>query len=671
MAAIAELKEKVSLFSYLEEQGHHLKHIGKDSYWINPCPKCGSKDHFTVYKNTDSYSSFSDCCKGGSIYDYLIHVEDLPEEVAREKLHKLAGLSLTDWREETSTNEPTSFFKLESETTKNASDQRQSKAQAQPNSELDFTDYITDLYNNSFAKYPNEMKTAFLDRGITVNEIMKYKLSIYKDTDGLRAMFPVWQNGKVVYYIGRALEGQKGKYKNAKGVANHFFNVDYLDKPQETPIIITEGIVDAISLERLGFKAIALNSVQNASKLIELIRTKPKAQNTIFLTAFDNDDAGREAAKTMPYKSINIPKEYKDINEWLIDSSVRSQEAPSDVLDIEVDLTKQMTTATQPDAIMDYLEHGFFSDIETLKPFRNKKTGFDNLDNEMKGLYAGLYVVGGISSVGKTTFVHQLGDQLAEQGDHVLYFSLEQSKLEMVSKSLARTTHALNSNAGVQSIKIRNGFKSQEVTDAINEYKKIAGRVSIIEGNFNTNAETIRKYVEMYIQQNNVSPVVIVDYLQIMPAVDERLNDKARTDMNVTALKRMSRDFSIPVFVISSLNRGNYLAPIDFESFKESGGIEYTADVVWGLQLAAIHDPVFNKDKSVKEKREVIAKAKAANPREIELVCLKNRNGNPSFSCGFTYWSNYDRYVSNLHTVEEGIELRQMEADKEKPKRRI
>ncbi|MDR1537755.1 MAG: hypothetical protein LBU32_07125 [Clostridiales bacterium] len=32
------------------------------------------------------------------------------------------------------------------------------------------------------------------------------------------------------------------------------------------------------------------------------------------------------------------------------------------------------------------------------------------------GLYPGLYVIGAISSLGKTTFVHQLADQLAGYG---------------------------------------------------------------------------------------------------------------------------------------------------------------------------------------------------------------------------------------------------------------
>ena len=79
-------------------------------------------------------------------------------------------------------------------------------------------------------------------------------------------------------------------------------------------------------------------------------------------------------------------------------------------------------------------------------------------------------------------------------------------------------------------------------------------------------------------------------------------------------------------------------------------GIEYTADVVWGLQLQAIHEGIFNGTQKIKEKREVINEAKKSNPRKIELVCLKNRNGISNYSCNFTYYPKYDLFISEDRT---------------------
>ena len=238
------------------------------------------------------------------------------------------------------------------------------------------------------------------------------------------------------------------------------------------------------------------------------------------------------------------------------------------------------------------------------------------------------------------TFCHQLADQLAEHGEHVLFFSLEQSKLELVTMSLARLTAKKDFNAAVTSLSMRSGGTPPQVTQAAELYADTATRLSIIEGNYNTSAGTIRSYAEGYMARNKVNPVVIIDYLQILQA-----NDKQRLDEAATALKRMSRDLGITIIAISSLNRSNYLTPIDYESFKESGGIEYIADVILGLQLNAINEVLFNESNKIKTKRERIQEANSATPRDIELVCLKNRNGKPYFSCYFAYYPKNDLYV--------------------------
>ena len=114
--------------------------------------------------------------------------------------------------------------------------------------------------------------------------------------------------------------------------------------------------------------------------------------------------------------------------------------------------------------------------------------------------------------------------------------------------------------------------------------------------------------------------------------------------LNVKKLKNLQTEFKLVLLVISSLNRLNYMNTVDFESFKESGGIEYTADVVWGLQLKDITKSGFE-HKSVNEKREIVRQAKLNNPREIELICLKNRYGKSSYKCGFQYYTSYDLFI--------------------------
>lgn len=351
------------------------------------------------------------------------------------------------------------------------------------------------------------------------------------------------------------------------------------------------------------------------------------------------------------YGNITIKKALEDFTPYVPYSMPRDGfKQKGDIFTPEDDKQGQSTPLVtpeepRPDSVNKYLETTFIQDIERFKGFKDRKTGFSNLDGQCEGLYPGLYVIGAISSLGKTTFAHQLGDQLAAAGDHVLFFSLEQSRLEMVTKSISRITAIRDKSKAVSAVNIRGGKVNSEVVAAAEEYNKIADRVSVIECNFNIDIIFVIEYIKQYIDANpGVKPIVIVDYLQIIPPTDARQTDKEKVDGIVRGLKKLQSENELVIFVVSSINRANYLTPIDFESFKESGGIEYTADVVWGLQLQILNDELFYSEKKIKEKREKVREAKKAAPRKLELICLKNRYGVSSYSCGFNYTPQFDLF---------------------------
>ena len=384
--------------------------------------------------------------------------------------------------------------------------------------------------------------------------------------------------------------------------------------------------------------------------------TNKRTAATLIL-CFDNDKGGEKCSKVISeglqrlnisFVKANISGSHKDPNEALTADREQFAKAVGEA---------QRKTAARPDTVAEYIDTLMSGDIEAFKESRDRQTGFAILDETAKGLYAGLYVVGAISSLGKTTFCTQLADQLAVAGEEVLFFSLEQSRLEIVSKSIARRTAQADITTAVDSLSIRRGYLPRHVLTAAKEYKEaVSNRLSIIEGNFNCNISFIGDYVRRYIQKTGKKPIVFVDYLQILqPERDEKgrtQSTKETVDTTVTELKRLSRENGLTIFVISSLNRTNYLAPIDFESFKESGGIEYTADVVWGLQLQCMNGDVFeNSEKKTIEKRKMVKEQKKANPRKIELVCLKNRYGISSYSCYFDYYPKFDLFVET--TIDE------------------
>lgn len=280
------------------------------------------------------------------------------------------------------------------------------------------------------------------------------------------------------------------------------------------------------------------------------------------------------------------------------------------------------------------------------------KTGFARLDEESGGIYPGLYVLGGLSGTGKTSFCLQMADQMAAAGQHVIYVTLEQSPAELVSKSLARIEYlaahhhpAARSETGrITALDIRlapRHRQSPEFLRALETYKtQSADRLSLLVGTFATTIDTICDRVAAHIAATGHKPIVIVDYLQIIkpaaPAAGGAGKDTAlrqQIDEHVQRLKLLSRDNALPVIVICSLNRTNYYTPFDADSIKESGGIEYTADVVWGLQLKCVHVSekelklIAQREPEIQDRRDLMRAAKERTPREMELVCAKNRFG--------------------------------------------
>lgn len=185
---------------------------------------------------------------------------------------------------------------------------------------------------------------------------------------------------------------------------------------------------------------------------------------------------------------------------------------------------------------------------------------------------------------------------------------------------------------------------------AIEEYSEtIAPNEIIEEGDFSYNVDTIKNYVKDYIATTNERPTIIIDYLQILAPSNPKLTDKQQVDYNVTTLKKISRDYNIPVIAISSFNRMNYTQTASFEAFKESGGIEYTADVLFTLQLKILSDT------SKTPTNDEIRQAKKEIPRQVQLVCLKNRNGKSSFSINFDFNPVFNAFREQPENMQEDL----------------
>ena len=420
------------------------------------------------------------------------------------------------------------------------------------------------------------------------------------------------------------------------------------------PIFIVEGELDALSIIEVGGEAVALGTTTKSKALIELLKAQAPAQALII--ALDNDEAGQRASRelTEGLQGLNIPcysfnpcGQYKDANEALQrdrEALTIAVEEAEHLQDEEAQAQKEAYLKNSTAHYLQSFVNGIADSVDT--PYI--PTGFKKLDSVLDGgLYEGLYIVGAISSLGKTTIITQIADQIAQAGTDVLIFSLEMARAEIMAKSISRHTlqSVLATGGDIRNAKTARGITtgkryidySQTERDLINssimEYSKYAQNIYISEGVGDIGAEQIRETVQKHILFTGKTPVVIIDYLQILAPYSERATDKQNTDKAVMELKRISRDYKTPVIGISSFNRANYKEAVTMEAFKESGAIEYSSDILIGLQLKGAGKKDFDANE-----------AKRKDPREIELVILKNRNGRTGDSLSFNFYPLFNYF---------------------------
>ena len=306
------------------------------------------------------------------------------------------------------------------------------------------------------------------------------------------------------------------------------------------------------------------------------------------------------------------------------------------------------------------LLNDFDQDVETRREYASRKTGFSSLDE--KQIFApGVYAVTAPPAEGKTTFAHQLTMQIAtlNSNESVVFVSYEMSKHELNCKQLARTLKQTidqrklenqearkqgktppYSNIGypMSSTQISIGGTNATFKEMLEEERKKRVNFRTYEArgvDIDTLIKQLRKHIEAQKALQNVrSPIVVLDYLGVIPHNNE--SHRLGIDSIVNKLKTFQRETNTTFIVISAMNRQSYKGNADsvqMDSFKESGGIEYTADVAWALKRTG---------------------AGGVAPRQVTLKCLKNRFGSNDYHINFDYWSEFDLFVEseNQNSIE-------------------
>ena len=442
----------------------------------------------------------------------------------------------------------------------------------------------------------------FTGRGLSDETVRRFGLVV----ENGYAVLPVFVDGVWRSVCRRAIDpAVEPRYQNSRG-AMQLWNSAAMEHAAGKALFVTEGIFDALSLEELGFPAVALCGAANTGKLVQKIdEYVPVAWPERVILAGDADAAGqgmneklREqlTARGIACAVLALPDGCKDVNEALVQNRDALQAACEATIAPQT-VQEQLT-----------LEDEFLAYLGRRGGAAVMSTGIAGLDKALDGgLHAGLTVLGAVSSMGKTSLMLQMADTLAAAGRNVLFITIEMSRMELIAKSAVRGTKE-------RARPLLDGkLPEEKVRGLISAYRqKTGGRVELWEPDAPLTPALLDEKVSAFCAQHE-SPVLFLDYLQLVAPARAGMTEKQTADAAVAMLKQLARRYDMPVMAASSLNREAYRpgsAEPGLSAFKESGSVEYSADLLLVLKYRTDAD-----------RENKIA------PRHLALTILKNRFG--------------------------------------------
>ena len=263
-------------------------------------------------------------------------------------------------------------------------------------------------------------------------------------------------------------------------------------------------------------------------------------------------------------------------------------------------------------------------------------TGYYELDGWTCGLQDGeMIIIAGRPSMGKTSLALNIAENIGlVEKVPVGVFSLEMGKQQLAERFLCSVTE-------IDSQKVRRGLLSEE------HYQKLkAACGQLYEAPIYIDDTSTLTPLELRAKSRRLKSrhsvrCIIVDYLQLMHLGVGRVESRQQEITAISRyLKALARELSIPVVVLSQLNRaaeGREGHRPRMSDLRESGSIEQDADVVMLLHREDYYhrgDPDY------------------AENNAAELIIAKQRNG-PTAKVDLIFREKFTRFENASHIERE------------------
>ena len=205
-------------------------------------------------------------------------------------------------------------------------------------------------------------------------------------------------------------------------------------------------------------------------------------------------------------------------------------------------------------------------------------TGYKKLDDFTNGWQpTDLVIVGGASSMGKTSFAVSLAYNAVMSNVPTAIFSYEMSSVQIIQR-------IVSIESGVQQKWMNQGaLDSKEVNKIDKAIGIIENAPLIIDDCNNTSLSYLMAKIKQYVHSEKVQ-MVMVDYLQLVSASTGKSGNREQEVAKVArGLKNLARELGICVIALSQLSRGVGMrsnSKPTLSDLRESGEIEQAADVV-------------------------------------------------------------------------------------------
>lgn len=273
------------------------------------------------------------------------------------------------------------------------------------------------------------------------------------------------------------------------------------------------------------------------------------------------------------------------------------------------------------------------------KGFSGLDCGFTQLNHAIDGFEAGLYIVSGPTSCGKTMFVNQLAHRIAELNKlPVLFYTYEESVHNLLVLNMSRLStidsrDIVRGRTDKKKVTRLPGITLEKsiwnmIDEKSREYKKFGKALYLVEAGSNTTIDKIRLHCQAARRKNGFDKaMVVIDHLEAVPPRDPNLYACAgeRNDHTRSALRRLAREIGGPVIATSAeyFSSGANARNLGIETIGRS------ADVA---MLLLENEP------RTKKLRKQIGSEMPENPtnandtrRALDVVVIKNRVGPKCF----------------------------------------